>query len=67
VLLRSRPAAAGAGALIGHFRIKAGATCHDQGTVTVSGGGGDMTLNNPNVANTQVVTVTGFTVTMGGA
>lgn len=61
--------AAGTGTVAGHFRItdNAGTTVHMQGTVTITGGGGDMTLDNPNIANTQVVTVNTFTVTAGNA
>lgn len=53
----------------GHFRIKdnAGTTCHIQGTVTISGGGGDMTLDNTNIAVSQAVTVNTFTLTDGNA
>ena len=51
----------------GHFRVKAGATCHIQGTVTATGGGGDLTLDNTSIAAAQLVTVTSFTLTAGGA
>lgn len=51
----------------GHFRIKQGATCHIQGSVTISGGGGDMTLDNNVLAVGQQVTITAFTITAGGA
>lgn len=51
----------------GHFRIKAGATCHIQGNITATGGGGDMTLDNTLIAVGQQVTVTAFTLTAGGA
>lgn len=51
----------------GHFRIKAGATCHIQGTVTLTGSGGDMTLDNTNIAVGQQVSITSFTLTAGGA
>lgn len=53
----------------GHFRIYAsdGTTCHAQGTVTATGGGGDVTVDNPVLAENQTVTVTAFTVTVGGA
>jgi len=51
----------------GHFRIKQGGTCHIQGTVTATGGGGDMTLDNTSIATGQQVTVTAFTLTAGGA
>lgn len=52
-----------------HFRIKAtgGGTCRIQGTVTVTGGGGDMTLDSVSITAGQVVTITGFTLTAGGA
>jgi hypothetical protein len=59
--------AADAAGTAGHFRIKAGATCHVQGSVTATGGGGDMTLDNPDLAVGQEVTVTAFTITVGGA
>lgn len=50
-----------------HFRIKAGATCHIQGSVTATGGGGDLTLDNAVLASGQQVTITAFTITAGGA
>jgi hypothetical protein len=33
-----------------------------QGSVTVTGGGGDMTMDNVSVANAQVATVNTFTI-----
>lgn len=59
-------AATGTGA---HFRIKdsAGTVCHMQGSVTATGGGGDMTLDNTSIASAQTVTITSFTLTVGGA
>lgn len=51
----------------GHFRIKQGATCHIQGSVTITGGGGDMTLDNPALAVGQQVTITGFNISAGAA
>ena len=53
----------------GYFRIlDSGATaCYMQGTITATGGGGDMTLDNTNIASGQSVTVTGFTLTDGNA
>lgn len=51
----------------GHFRIKVSGTCHIQGTVTATGGGGDMTLDNVSIASGQQVTITSFTLTAGGA
>lgn len=53
----------------GHFRIKdnAGTTCHIQGSVTATGGGGDMTLDNISIAVSQAVTVNTFTLNGGNA
>ncbi len=59
--------AADATGTAGHFRIKAGATCHIQGSVTATGGGGDMTLDNTSITAAQQVTITGFTLNAGGA
>ena len=44
------------------FRLFAsdGTTCHLQGTVTATGGGGDLTLDNTSIASAQVVTITSF-------
>lgn len=59
-------AAAGSAA---HYRLKdsAGSTCHEQGTVTASGGGGDLTLDNVVIAAAQAVTITQWDRTQGGA
>ena len=46
----------------GHFEIDAGGTVHMQGTVTATGGGGDMELNNTVFAAGQPFSVTGFTL-----
>lgn len=53
----------------GHFRIydSTGTTCHLQGTVTATGGGGDMTVDNTSFASGQQFTVTTFTLTDGNA
>lgn len=51
----------------GHFRIKVGATCHIQGTITATGGGGDMTLNNAVLAAAQAFSITSFNITEGNA
>jgi hypothetical protein len=51
----------------GHFRIKVSGTCHIQGSVSMSGGGGDMILVNTSIVATQPVSITAFTVTAGGA
>jgi len=52
-----------------HFRIYAsdGTTVHMQGTITATGGGGDMTLDNTSIASGQTVTITSFTISAGGA
>ena len=62
-------AAAAGGTNAGHFRIKntAGTLTHLQGSITITGGGGDMELDNPNIAQNQSVSVTTFTLTAGGA
>lgn len=59
--------AADADGVAGHFRIYAsnGTTQHMQGVVSGTGGGGDMELNNVNIAVGQSVTITGFTLTAG--
>lgn len=58
---------ADAAGTVGHFRVKQGATCHIQGSVTATGGGGDMTIDNPVLALAQQVSVTAFTINAGGA
>ncbi len=52
-------AAAGTAA---HYRLYAsdGTTCHDQGSVTATGGGGDLTLDNTSIAVGQNVSITSF-------
>lgn len=53
----------------GYFRVldNAGTTVGIQGTVTATGGGGDMLLDNISIAVSQVVNITTFTLTAGGA
>ncbi len=62
-------AQADAAGTAGHFRVYAsdGVTQHLQGTITASGGGGDMELDNVVIAQNQKVTITGFTLTDGNA
>lgn len=62
-------ASADASGTAGHFRIydSVGTTCHAQGTVTLTGGGGDMTVDNTSFATGQSFTVTSFTLTAGNA
>jgi hypothetical protein len=52
-----------------HWRLYAsdGTTCHMQGTVTATGGGGDLTLDNTSLAAGQQITISGFTLTEGNA
>lgn len=52
-----------------HFRIydSGGTTCHIQGTVTATGGGGDMTVDNTSFASGQSFTINTFTLTSGNA
>lgn len=60
---------ADASGIAGHWRLYAsdGTTCHTQGSVTVTGGGGDMTVDNTNFAVGQQFSITGFTRTGGNA
>ncbi len=53
----------------GHFRLYAsnGTTCHMQGSVTATGGGGDVEIDNVTIAVSQAVNVTGWTWTAPGA
>lgn len=62
-------AAADAAGTAGHFEImdSTGTTCHMQGTVTGTGGGGDMEIQNTNIAAGQSITVTAFAINAGGA
>lgn len=69
-------ATAGAPTNAGYFRIftsaqtitpGAGTPCEIQGNVTVTGGGGDLTLDNISIATGQTVNITGFTITDGNA
>jgi hypothetical protein len=52
------------GGVAGYFRLtdNAGTTCHMQGTITATGGGGDMTVDNTSIATGQPVNITGFTM-----
>jgi len=52
-----------------HWRLYAsdGTTCHAQGTITATGGGGDMELDSTSIVATQTVTITTFTLTAPGA
>lgn len=54
---------------VAHFRVvnNAGTICHMQGTVTITGGGGDMTVDNTSIAVSQNVTVNTFSLGAGNA
>lgn len=60
---------AAAAGTAGHWRLKdsSGTTCHAQGTVTATGGGGDLTLDNTSIASGQTVTINTFSLTAGNA
>lgn len=62
-------AAADASGIAGHFRLYAsdGVTCHGQGTITATAGGGDMTLDNISITLGQPVVINAFTLTDGNA
>lgn len=55
--------AADATGTVDFYRLFAsdGTTCHEQGTVTATGGGGDMTVDNTSIAISQTITITAFT------
>lgn len=61
--------AADASGTVGHYRVYAsnGTTQHEQGTVTATGGGGDMTIDNTVIASGQKITVTAYSLTEGNA
>lgn len=47
-----------------HYRLKNAAdTEREEGTVTATGGGGDMTVDNVSIASPQVVTINTFSTT----
>lgn len=62
-------ASADAAGTAAHFRIYAsdGTTCHLQGTVTATGAGGDLQLDNTSIASGQSVTISSFSLTDANA
>ncbi len=50
-----------------HYRIKQGGTCHNQGTVTLTGGGGDLQVDSLSFTAGQAFAITAFSYTVGGA
>jgi hypothetical protein len=61
-------ASADSAGTIGHYRVYAadGTTCHMQGTVTLTGGGGDMTVDNNVVQANQQFSITSWSINMNG-
>lgn len=53
---------------LAHYRVYAsdGTTCHMQGSITATGGGGDMTVDNTVVAAGQDVKITSWSINMSG-
>lgn len=63
-------ASADASGTVAHFRIyvgPAGTVCKLQGSVTITGGGGDMTVDSVTFTAAQAFSITGFTLTDGNA
>jgi hypothetical protein len=62
-------ASANATGTAAHFRIyeSTATTCHMQGTITATDGGGDMTIASTSITAGQVVEVTSFSITDGNA
>ena len=53
---------------IGHYRIiDSGGVCHEQGSVTATGGDGDLTVDNPTVTLHQTVLITSWSKTAPSA
>lgn len=52
-----------------HYRIldSAGTTCHEQGSITATGGGGDLEVGTTSVSSGTTVTINTFVRTEGGA
>lgn len=57
---------ADASGTLGHFRATNGADIHE-GTITITAGGGDMTVDSITVTAGQTVSITTWTITMPGA
>jgi hypothetical protein len=69
VLAGTWQATAAATGTAGYYRItdSSGTTCHEQGTITATGGGGDIAVDNTSIATGQVITVNNKTITAGNA
>lgn len=59
--------ASGTGTAVSFRLYTSGGTCHTQGTVTATGGGGDVTIDNTSIASGQTISETSFTITAPGA
>lgn len=61
--------AASATGTLGHYRLYAsdGTTCHKQGSITATGGGGDLTVDNTSVNSGQTTQITSWSLTDGNA
>lgn len=55
--------------VVGHYRIKdsSGTTCYEQGTVTATGGGGDVTIQSTTITNGHEQRISAWTITAPGA
>ncbi len=53
----------------GYYRFtdNAGTTCHEQGSITATGGGGDLTVDNTSIASGQTINITAWTKTDANA
>jgi hypothetical protein len=60
-------AAAGGGTNLDYFRITKGGTCYMQGSITLIGDGGEMQVNNRNIALNQIATVDSFVMAVAAA
>lgn len=61
--------AASASGTLGHYRLYAsdGTTCHKQGSITLTGGGGDLTVDAVAVNSGQTTQITSWSLTDGNA
>lgn len=59
---------AAAAGTAGYYRIAAsGGTVMEQGSITATGSGGDLTLDNPSIAANQTITISGWTKNLAAA
>lgn len=58
---------ASAAGVAGYYRIwdSTGSVCHEQGSITMTGGGGDITVDNTNIALGQTITMLTKTLSTG--